>query len=207
MQKNLFKKNSQSGISVVEIIIAIFIFSLIGLAAVSFQLDVFSLNRISGDNIVAQEDARRVLKILSKEIRSMSPSSLGAYPILQAGTSSLIFYTNIDNDSLQERVRYFLTDNTLKKGTIKPVGNPLVYDEDNEKITEIVHNVISTTTPIFSYYDTNYDGLSPALIQPVDSLLVRLIKIDLIIDDDPSKLPATLYMTTQVSIRNLKDNL
>jgi hypothetical protein len=137
----------------------------------------------------------------------MAPSNMGAYPIIEAGTSTLSFYTNADSDSLQEKVRYFLEDTTLKKGTIKPTGDPLIYNEASETTKELAHDIANGTTSIFYYYDTNYDGASDPLDQPADIPLIRLIKINVIIDNDQTKLPPPLSMTTQVSIRNLKDNL
>lgn len=207
MKTLIIKKNKQQGFSAVEILIAIFILSLIIVAVVSFQIDIFSLNKSSGDNLNIQEDLRRTLKTLSAEIRSMSPSNMGAYPIIQAGTSTLVFYDNIDNDTLVEKVRYFLVGTTLKKGVIKPTGSPLTYNSANETFKELAHNVANATTSIFSYYDSSYDGNSSPLTQPVDSSLVRLIKAEIIIDENPTKAPPPISLTTQVSIRNIKDNL
>ncbi len=206
MKKILIIKNTQAGFSLVEILVSLFIVVIIGMAIVSFQINLFSLNRISNDNLLAQEDARRALKNMSTEIRSMSPSSMGAYAIVQAATSSLTFYTNIDSDSLQEKVRYFLDGKTFKRGVVEPSGSPLNYN-GTETTRELIHDIANATTSIFSYYNSSYDGTSAPLTQPVDTLLIRLIKINVIIDKDPLKLPPPLFMTTQVSIRNLKDNL
>jgi len=144
---------------------------------------------------------------MSSEIRTMSPSNSGAYAISGASTSTLTFYTNTDSDSLQEKVRYFLVDKTLKKGVIKPSGDPLTYNPSNETIKELAHDIANGSTPIFSYYDTNYDGTSDPLTEPVTIADIRLIKIEIIIDNDPLKSPGPFSMTTQVSIRNIKDNM
>lgn len=201
------KNNSQTGFTVVEMIIVIFILSLLSVVIVSFQIDLFSLNKVSSDNIVVQEEARQVLKAFTAEARGMSPSSMGAYALADIGTSTITFYTNTDSDSLLERVRYFLVGKTLKKGVIKPAGSPLTYNTNNEVLREMVHDIANATTSIFTFYDTSYDGTSPALTEPINLPSIRLIKVNLIIDRDPLKLPAPLSMTTQVSLRNLKDNL
>ncbi len=191
-----------------ETLIAMFIITLLGIVVVNFQLNIFSLNKISNNNLVAQEDLRRVLKTASAEIRSMSQPVSGVHVIETAGTSSLSFYTNIDSDSAIEKVRYFLSGTTLKKGVINPTGTPATtYSAGNEILTTIANNLMMGTTTIFEYYDTNYDGTTAPLSQPVNILNIRLVKINIIIDDNPLKSPAPLYMTTQVSIRNLKDNL
>ncbi len=204
---NSIKKN-KFGFTVVEMLIAIFIITVVGIAVVNFQLDIFSLNKISNNNLIAQEDARKALKSMTAEIRSISQPITGSYAIAETATSSFTFYSNIDTDVSIEKIRYFLSGTTLKKGTIKPTGNPpLTYSPANETFKEVVHNIANATSSIFSYYNENYDGTSPSLPQPVDASLVRLVKINIIIDDNLLKSPSALNMTTQVSIRNLKNNL
>jgi type II secretory pathway pseudopilin PulG len=201
------KQKKQGGFSIIEMIIVIFILTLISILVVNFQLDIFSLNRLSSDNLNIQTNLRQSLKTLTAEIRSAIPSTLGAYPLVQTSTSSLVFYTNTDSDTLVEKVRYFLDGQTFKKGTVKPTGSPLTYNPANESFKTLADNVTNSETAIFDYYNTDYDGTSPALSQPVDSGLVRLIKVTLIIDEDVTKLPPPVSITTQVTPRNIKDNL
>jgi len=201
--------NSKSGFSLIEVLVVIFIILLVGLVIFTSQGDVFSLNKTISDSLTAQDEAREALKSMSAEIRTASPSSLGAYPLVQTATSSFIFYSDIDNDSLKERVRYFVDGTTLKKGVIKPSGSPLAYNQSNETITERIHNIVvgAENTSVFSYYDKNYDGTTPALTEPVDISAVRLVKIAIVIDKNPQAPPSPITLTTQVSMRNLKDNL
>jgi len=200
-------KNQQSGFSIIEVMVAMFILTLIGLAVYSFQKDVFSLNRIISGSLTTQDETRRALKAMTAEIRTASPSSLGAYALVETATSSFTFYSNIDNDSYKERVRYFLDGTILKKGIIKPSGAPLTYNPANETVSELVHDVANATTSIFNYYDTNYDGTIEPLTEPVNVSAVRLIKLTIVIDHDPLTPPGPITLTTQVSMRNLKDNL
>lgn len=93
------------------------------------------------------------------------------------------------------------------RGIINPTGNPLEYDPQSEITSEIVHGVINGSTPIFTYYDSNYNGNSSPLISPFSVLLIRLVKINLIIDKDINNPPSEIMVTTQVVVRNLKDNL
>lgn len=199
--------NGKSGFSVIELLVGVFIMTLMGLAVYTFQKDIFSLNATISLNLTAQDEARRALKVMSAEIRTASPSSLGAYALAQVATSSLTFYSNIDDDPLKERVRYFVAGTTIKKGVIKPSGSPLTYNPANETVTELVHTVSSIATSTFGYYDESYDGTTSALADPVDISVVRLVKITVVIDKDPQAPPAPLTFTTQISMRNLKDNL
>jgi type II secretory pathway pseudopilin PulG len=214
MKEFLNKKNKgpiqtyfRSGFTLVETLITIFIITLIGVVIVNFQIDIFNLNRISSDSLNAQADARKALKIMSAELRSMSPSNNGSYAIALTATSSLTFYVDNDNDNLKEQIRYFQSGTDLKKGVIKPTGTPLTYNSASEVITNLVSNLAnSSSSPIFYFYDTNYDGATTPLSMPTNIPSVRLIKINIFIDKDINKAPAPINITTQVSLRNLKDN-
>lgn len=200
-------RDSGSGFSVIEALVAIFVVTLVATAVGTFQKDVFALNRIFSSSLIAQDEARRALKTMSATVRSASPSSTGAYALAHVATSSLTFYSNVDGDPLKERIRYFLDGTVLKRGVTKPSGNPLTYNPADETIGELVHDVVNGTTPVFSYYDTTYDGTTPALAEPIDIAVVRLAKITIVIDREPSAPPGPVTLTTQVSMRNLKDNL
>jgi prepilin-type N-terminal cleavage/methylation domain-containing protein len=204
---SLYFLKNKKGFSLVEIIITIFVFSLIIVSVGAFQKDMFSLNGMLSGSLSIQDEARRALKTITAETRSASISNNGAYPISQATDTSFMFYCDVDNDSLKERIRYFLDGVTLKKGTLKPSGSPLSYNPANEKITELVHYMANGATPIFSYYDENYDGTTSPLGTPINIAMIRLLKITLIIDSNSQRPPAPVTFITQVSMRNLKSNL
>ena len=201
------KKKIDNGFSAVETLVVISIIVLISLTLAVFQKDIFSLSDIISNSFIGQGEGRVAFKTMSSEIRSLSPSSLGAYPIASATNSSFTFYSDIDEDGLKERVRYFIDGTVFKKGVLKPSGNPLTYNPANEQVIEIIHYVDNGATPIFNYYDTDYDGFTPALEEPINILEVRLVKVTIIIDRNSSEPPGPVTMTTQVSMRNLKDNL
>ncbi len=205
MKKNYSKTK---GFTLVETAISIWIILLIGLAIANFGRDIFSYNSTLQSNLTAQLDARKVLRTLIAELRSSSQSSLGSYPIDTAGTSTLIFYSNPDADNLKERVRYFLQNNTLMRGVIKPTGTTLVYNTNTEVFDTVIRDIINgTSTPIFTYYDENYTGTSSPLSQPVNIGSIRMVKIMVIVDRDPNRSPTPITVTAQGTLRNLKDNL
>lgn len=193
------------GYSVIEVLVGISILTFVGIAVVAFQEDVFSLNTMLSNGLNGQQEGRQAFKKMTAEIRSLSPSASGSYPINEAGTNSFAFYGDIDNDNVKERVRYFLSGATLRRGIIEPTGT--TYNPANETTIDLVHDIANGATPLFTYYDANYDGSQVALTQPVTFSVIRLIKITVIIDKDPNRPPGPFTMTTQVSMRNLKDNL
>jgi type II secretory pathway component PulJ len=206
---NNFFKNIKinRGITLLETLIAVSIFSIVMIAIGSFARDLFFYNDVFTGGLTSYDEARKVLQPIASEIRSASSSSLGSYPIEKASNTEFIFFSDIDNNGSKERIRYFLVGNILKRGVIVPTGSPLQYLSANETISDIVHGVSNGSTPIFSYYNSSYNGSTAPLTQPVSIIDVRLVKIIIVIDADPNRPPAPVTVTTQVSIRNLKDNL
>jgi len=199
---------SSKAFTLVETLVSLGIIAVITLAITAFERDIFSLNSSLQNNLTAQLDARKVLRTAIAELRSASPSSSGAYPLAQVGTSSLIFYSNIDGDAPKEKLRYFLQNSTLMRGVTEPTGVPIVYNPSVEKLDIVIRNVVSSaSTPIFEYFDKNFYGTTTPLTQPVDPLAVRLVRITVVIDRDPNRSPTNITVTTQGTLRNLKDNL
>lgn len=193
------------GVTLIEVLVVVFIMSLIATASFMLQNDVFKLNTTLSGNLDAQGDARQTLRQFTADMRTAAPSSNGAYPIAQAATSSVTFYANIDSDTFIERIRYVLATTTLRRGVIKPSGSPLMYQSASEIFTDLVHGVANSTSSIFTYFDENYDGSTstPPLSEPVPVQSVRLIKIELLIDQSPTQPPGPFLFTTQVTPRNI----
>ncbi len=200
--------NSKKGFSLVELLVSVAIFALISIAVGTFAKDIFSLNFLMQGNLNAQLDMRHILKVMVTEMREAGPSAMGAYPISLASSTAVTFFSDVDNDGIRDQVRYFLDGKTLKRGVTAPSGTNLVYNMANEKITSLVSNVISSSTlPIFQYYSANYTGTTSPLSFPVDVPSIRLIKITVIINKDPRHSTGYILTSSQVNLRNLKDNL
>lgn len=197
----------KKGFTLVEILIVIFIFSLLSLGAVRLQRDSSFFSNIFGEQLNSVDEGRKILRPLVGEVRSMSTSHTGTYAIEAAEASTLIFYSDIDDDGLIERVRYFLDEGTLKKGVTEPTGSPLTYDTDTETVAWVIQNIANNGQDVFEYFGTGYDGTTDPIAQPVPIDEVRLIKITIIIDQDPTQPPEPVELTTQMTVRNLKDNL
>ncbi|MBN2094218.1 MAG: prepilin-type N-terminal cleavage/methylation domain-containing protein [Candidatus Zambryskibacteria bacterium] len=198
--------SKNKGFTLTETIIVIGIACIIFIAVFNFGQSIFSFNLFAQNTLNAQNDARRVLKVMVAELRKASPSSLGAYPIASAEDNSVIFFSNIDDDNYKERVRYFLDGTTLKKGIIKPSGIPLSYHFDSEETYTLIKNIDNGAVPVFDYFDSSYTGTSTPLIQPVATTQVRLIRITLNLNKNPDR-QDPLIVRSQVFLRNLKDNL
>ncbi len=198
----------KKGFTLVETLVSVGMALVIGLLIANFGRDIFSYNSTVQSNLTAQLDARKVLKTITSELRSSTQSSLGSYAVSQAGTSTFIFYSNVDVDTERERLRYFMQGNVLMRGIIHPSGSPLVYNTNAEVFDTVIRDVINgTSTPIFTYYDENYTGTSSPLAQPVNISSIRMVNIKVVVDRDPNRSPTPITVITQATLRNLKDNL
>ena len=197
----------KKGFSLIEMMVSVAILSIVVILVGTFAKDIFFLKGVFSNGLTAYNDARKVLQPIASEIRSASPSALGGYNIETAGDTTFTFYSDINNDGLIEKVKYYVSGTTLKKSVIPPTGSMVQYSTSNEKITDVISNLANGSTPVFTYYDTNYNGQTSALTQPVSIMSIRLVKITLIIDANAYRSPSSMIVTTQVSLRNLKDNL
>lgn len=195
------------GLTTIETIVVICIFVLISLIIFGWQKDIFFINTLFSKRLTSQENIRKTIKNFVTEIREAQISAAGAYPLEKVNKDEIIFYSDIDLDGIVERVRYFLQDKKIKKGVIKPSGQPPVYNPDDEVIIELVSHIINPNNEIFTYFDKNYDGSGDPLPQPVEILAVRLVRITIVVDEDPNRPPEPITETSQATIRNLKDNL
>lgn len=197
-------KNKNNGFTLVEILFAISIFVLIVGVLALFSKNMFTYNSFISGELESINMGRVALKTMTAEIRTASSGNNGSYAVNLASPTSFTFYSDVYDNGLKEKVRYFLEGTNLKRGIVVPTGSPLSYT-GSEVFTTLVSNV--TNSSIFNYYDKNYDGTTAALSSPVDISAVRLVKITITIDADPNKAPGPTTISTQVSMRNIKDNL
>lgn len=198
------KLKNKKGFTAIETLLGVSIFVLVVGALTLFSRNMWIYSSYISTGLNDSNNGRSVLKTMVAEIRTASTADTGAYTIASAGATAFTFYSDIDNDGLKEKVRYFLNGSQLQKGVTKPTGSPLGYS-GTETITTLIPNV--TNANIFEYYDKNYDGTTTALPSPIVISSIRLVKITINIDKDPNRAPVTTTFSTQVSIRNLKDNL
>ena len=189
------------GLTLMEIAVVLGIFGITVMAVGAFTSGIFRYNRVLTSQLDTEMQLRRLVTRFTREARTSSMSSLGAYPIDAASTTAIAFYSNIDADSLKERVRYFLDGTTFKRGILKPTGSPLTYNPANETVSSLVNDV--RNSDIFYYYDDSYNGSSPPLPFPVILTSVRLVRLKLSVDLNPNEPPAPMEIETNVHLRNL----
>jgi type II secretory pathway component PulJ len=200
-------EHRETGLTLIETVLTIAITGIIVGALFAFQRGFFETNSSFQQSLLSQQQAQNAIQQMLSEIRAATPADNGAYPIESVSETSFIFYSNADNDDDHERIRYFVENGTLKKGTTQPVGTPAVYDLDTEVVRSIVNHIdTATTTPMFTYYNESFAGTSSPLTIPVSAIEVRFIEIMLLIDFNPGLSPDAMQVTGRVAIRNLKND-
>ena len=188
-----------------ELLVALGIFSLIIVSVAWLLIHGFRYNGIIWEQLKTQSDGRRVLRETVDVVRKAEQSSIGSYPIANAGAYDLTVYSNVDSDSYREKVRFWLDGATFKRNIIKPSGNPLAYSGIGQTV-EIAHDAVNIAKgeALFSYFDENYTGVEMPMVQPVDTTKIRVVRIRLELEKDPTETPVPLRVESTAQVRNLK---
>lgn len=194
----------RSGLTFVELMIAMGLMAAIVLAVGIFTDNGFKLWRATRQKVDIEDKVRNALLQMTKEIRELKPADTGAFAIESATNQQFVFFANVDTDIGTERVRYFYQNETIKRGVINPTGSPATYPAASEIVTTVVDHVL-LVGDVFDYYDQNYTGTQNPLTFPVDPKNIHLIAIHFQIDVDPVHSPGPTDVQTQITPRNLKD--
>ena len=202
----MLPRSAQRGFTLVEVILVIFILTLLVLGVTTLVVAIFQNSR-QQTRVLGDIFQSTLLSVnFANELRNASMGSDGSYPLNQAGDSQLIFYSSFGTSTVQ-RIRYYLATTTLYKGVVSPTGNPPVYNFSSEIVRPIQADVASGSKPIFYYYDGNYSGTSTALAQPVNINQVKFVGISVPILRQAEISTSTYPINIGATIRSLKNNL
>jgi hypothetical protein len=207
--KAIFLVNKEnSGFTLVELLFFVGIFVMIYIAVSAMGTNIFIFNSTTSGSYQATQNSQAILKVILKELREASPGANGAYPLVNTGSTTLSFFSDVDNDGVTEQITYTLIGTNLYRAVIKATGSPPSYLVANQSTTTLITNVVNgNSIPSFLYFDTYYTGTSTPLAQPVNPSAVKLIQVNQRIDIDPNRSPLPIIFSVQANIRNLKTNL
>lgn len=195
------------GFTLTEILVVAALLGGVAVVLGSVASNVLSYNRVFDTSLSTVDDAEKLLRPMTEEIRSATTSNTGAYPLDSMSATSFSFYSDTDDDGLKELIHYQLTGTTFIKEVTVPSGNPLVYNAASKTSKTFLTGIRNTAlgTAVFSYYDGTYTGGSTGIV-PANGAIedVRMVGITLSLDKDPLKPPAPVEVQTKVSLRNLK---
>ncbi len=202
------KQKKQSGFTLIEVVIAAALTSMLGLALVGLQY-IFSQTQLTAvQNYINVDQANSNISTLVREIRNIRAGENAAYPLERAHDQEIIFYSDIDYDGESERVRYTLSGSSLVKGVIDPVGYPPTYPSASEKVRLLTENVRNETDSIFYYYNGDWpaDTVNNPLPQPIRLSETKMMKVYLELNTRDA--PEDNYiLESYVQLRMLKENL
>lgn len=195
----------QSGFGLLELLVAIFIVSLIGVGVSRFQSTLFREFYRWQAALRADGEARSALKNLLTELRSAGPADNGAYALQVAGPTELVFFSDGNRDGRREQIRYRVEGESLRRGVVHSTGNPAVYNQGSETFT-VAASALANPTQVFSYYDASFAGTSTPLTLPINLPTVRLIQARLELKLNNASSSPLIYQG-RATLRSLKDNL
>jgi len=203
------KKRKLKGMSLIEMLIAIAIFT-IGIAGftrlfmISWQSNSYTM-RMGQTSLAVSQGVNTMVGYLRKTRQGDN----GAYAIKSAAKNDLVVFSDYDKDGAAERLHFYLQSGQLKMGIARPTSTiPKTYPMGDQTVKVIANKVVNdANTPIFFYYNNNYPGdvANNPVSEPVDISIVRLIKVSLKINIDPNKNPEPMGMESFVELRNLND--
>ncbi len=188
------------GFTLIETIVTVGLTAFV-MAALGVLIQYFyKTNQYALEQTQAVNSARSSIEHTVADLRETVYGADGSYPIALVATSSVTFYANVDSDALVEKVRYYLSDSSLFRGTTKPAGNPPSYAGQSETTTLVIDNMRNdASTPLFTYFDENGAEL-PA---PVNIAKIRSVHIHVLTDVNPLRAPAVYSLVGEATLRNL----
>jgi type II secretory pathway pseudopilin PulG len=202
----IFSEKSQSGMTLVEAVVAIGIYSVLMLAVTSSITALYKFNAYALEQSNEVDNARRGVTQWNRDVKEMTTAEDGTWPVAIIAENKFGYYSDTDRDDSIEYVVYELASTTLYKHTHNPVGSPVAYDlvtpDTTEVLSEYVQNIPQATST-FHYYDNS--GTQLASTSPI--IDVRYIQIQVIVNIDPDRNPGEFMLRSSLAPRNLKDNL
>jgi len=193
-----------AGFSLIEILLGIAAGLILVTATALLTGRAFNISREHTEQVRITEDARVQLERMSDAIRDarsldLTGDNLSSYPSevwLQSGKDYEIqFYTNLDEDSEIEQVRYFLEGTDLKRGVRDP------HDDQSEQVVTVARSLrnVSHARPLFRYYAPG--SQAPLTTPVVVTGDVERVEIILLIDVEENQAPGAAEVSTVVTPR------
>lgn len=206
--KNFFNKknDNKKGMTLVEVLVVCSVMTvLMGIISVMI-IRSFSVNKYTIEQGLNTNALQTSLRNFSRHLREARQSDAGGYLIEYADDFEIYYFADIDNDSITERVHYFLENYQLKIGSSKPSGFPSVYPVEDEEIKILGNGIVNNTTqPLFYYYNQDYpiDTANNPLTTPASPDEIGMVQIDLYVNIDTAHVPDSMRMGTFVRPRNI----
>lgn len=198
------------GFTLLETLVTIAIFSLVLIACGALLNIIYSNDNTQPLALNEIDESHAAATEFVNEVRDASYGNDGSYPLGEASSTEIIFFSPFDSgaSTTAYRIRYFIASSTLYKGITIPSGSPSKYNTAGEIVSAVISNVLLATTSAFLYYSGTYAGTSSPLTQPVNINNVTYVQLELNVKSEQQRNSTTTFgISTGAAIRNLKTNL
>lgn len=201
-----FIQSKQGGMTLVELVVVIGIYSILLLAITTSITSLYQSNSYAMAQANEIDNARRGMTQWNRDAKEMTTAEDGTFPVAVIDEHHFGYFSDTDQDSSVEYVEYILATTTLTKYTYNPSGSPATYNfstpDGQEILSEFVQNIVEATSTFF-YYDDNGNALSST--SPLVN--VSYIKAQIVVNIDPLRSPGEFMLRSSIAPRNLKNNL
>lgn len=201
--------SERQGFTLIEVLMAGSIMIILGASMLTLQYFMAANQITSINSFLSVDQANSSLNQMIREMRAMTPSENGSYPLLVTDDQSIEFYEDYDYDGDVEKIRYSIEGTNLIKGVVEPIGSPAVYDNSSETTRLITDNITNGTNALFTYF--NRDWPADVANNPLDPSLrianTRIIRITISVNTNNNRPNQAYNLESYVNIRTLKDNL
>ena len=212
MTRRRATERSERGFTLIELMLVVLLAGVISAAVLALYGGVARSTADQGTRIDNQDSARMAMYEMSRFVRAAcsSESNLTSVSdsLLLAGPQELIFFADLDADDRAEKIRYYLSDTTLRMQTAEPDTSttppsyPAGYGTDSIVILDGVRN---GTAPIFTYFGYDQDTAALYAIPTPNTEALRravvAVGIRLVVNEKPELARGGVEVSTRVQIR------
>ncbi len=199
----------RTGYTLVEMVVVVGITGLLVVALTVFIGRSFGVSREQFEQVRITEDARLEIERISDTLRNARFVDLngngvtdesGEHWLLSGDSFDVSVYTNVDDDTEAELVRYAVdaADPRVLTRTVRQA--PFTGEATTEVLMRTLFNY-EQAEPIFTFFAGNGSQL-PTPVAAVNRAATARIQINFIVDANPAQRPAAAVITTDVSPRS-----
>lgn len=187
----LYPMNKNSGFTIIEAMVGVVISALIIAAISLFFTRGIAVNRKTYEQVLITEEARLQIDRVADVLRNARNNGAEKWLVL-AGDNELVVYSNTDDDDDNEKVRFVLENEDLKRG-VAEIG-------EEERIQTVASHMRNAGEgrPVFTYYNKS-GGLLPA--EGASAATIQRIGIALLVDVNKEQSPGVTEISTIVTPR------
>lgn len=203
MRSIISSRHAKAGFTLTETIVVVTLFTALTLLITQSIFSFYQFNAYTIAQTQQVSEVRDSMEQMVRDIREMTFSDDGTFPLSVMEEDRIGFYSDIDRDDSVEYVEYTLSSTTLSKLIFNATGSPPVYESTPESTTtlsEYIQNRLQDI-PVFTYYDN--EGLVSTASSTIAD--IRYVEVTVIVNIDPIRDPGEYMLRSSASLRNLKD--